>query len=704
MIVDLYRYPAAKRLYTVDFPRLTGGLNISELDYRLKVDESPNMRNLWWQDGVLQCRDGQLLVSDRMSDDSVGYACYEGTFYGFMFAHIGDGIYFGRMDQIADSRSKGDVDGNGKVNMVDSTLISQYITDPTLYPLPDGAEHLADMNSDGTIDSQDTDVLRRYLTNPKKYPLPGCTVKLCSDVPENPGVFFRYKDFLAYKNRGGFYRIKYTPGASPVFSVESVADSDTAYIPTIVLNASPSNGSGTKYESENRLSPKKKICYNAASGVNVYHLPVQGVDSVDEVVVDGVTLQTGFEVNLAAGIVTFSSAPPVTDPPTNNTVEITYSKVNPDAYSSVMDCNRAVVYGGADGLCILLAGCPAQPNAVFWNGNSSLAMDDSYWPAANYNLVGGTEEYVTGFGKQYNDLIVFKEHSVGSLTYGVETVDDLNRISFTYKTINSKTGCDLPDSIQLIENNLVFANTYQGVHILRSSSAAYENNIKCISEKVNGAYSSQATQSSTVGLLYDLRHAKHVCSFDDDNRYWLNVDDKVYMWDYVLSTHEDPSWFYHTNISAVGFFLDDMHTMYHMDSFGRITKFGRYFFDYEDQPIDKLYQFPVQFFGGYDRLKDVSYILLSVRSDTDTTVGITYKTDYEERKDLTPIQTYTWRIAPRDLSRRSLTTSKFAFVAKRKPGCRHIRHFSVILSNNEPRQDLAIVSMQIFYNYQGKER
>ena len=73
-----------------------------------------------------------------------------------------------------------------------------------------------------------------------------------------------------------------------------------------------------------------------------------------------------------------------------------------------MDCCYATVAGNGNNLCILLAGCPAQSNAVFWNSNDQYAMDPSYFPMTYYNLCGDSEEVVTGFGKQYDDLILFK--------------------------------------------------------------------------------------------------------------------------------------------------------------------------------------------------------------------------------------------------------------------------------------------------------
>jgi hypothetical protein len=117
-----------------------------------------------------------------------------------------------------------------------------------------------------------------------------------------------------------------------------------------------------------------------------------------------------------------------------------------------------------------------------------------------------------------------------------------------------------------------------------------------------------------------------------------------------------------------------------------------------------VYQFPPQFFDTYDRLKDILDCIFVVRSDTDTEVNIQYQTDYETRDDLTTIESYSWRLFPRNLNYRHLAVQKFAVSAKRRPGCRNVRHFAMRLSNNQVAQDLAVVSAQIHFRYTGKDR
>ena len=128
-------------------------------------------------------------------------------------------------------------------------------------------------------------------------------------------------------------------GVSDTFSCAPVVP----YTPIIQINTDPETHAGDRYQPENRLSPRKEIWYNAKNGVTEYQLPVTGA-TVEQVYVDD-TLTTAFTVSerTEGTTVVFDTAPPVTEPATNNTVRIIYSKANPDAYNSIMDCPYAEV-------------------------------------------------------------------------------------------------------------------------------------------------------------------------------------------------------------------------------------------------------------------------------------------------------------------------------------------------------------------------
>lgn len=626
--INMQYMPAPNRERSMNYGNLAGGLNIWELDYRLRSNESPDMKNLVWKDGCLNSRNGQVWVDD--TDRETGYAAYDTWFHGAIFFHAGTGIYW-----------------------IDPTA-----TTPTATAV---------------------------------YTNEGLTER---------GTFFLYDTKLYYKAPGFYVQITYENDS---FTAADVV----GFVPTTYINCSPSNGAGTAYQPENFISSDNTLEYNAESGVRAYHLPVIATEIV-KITVDG-TETTAYTYNASTGVVTFNTAPPVTNPPTNNTVHITYRLANETAMNNIMDCPYAAVYGGTGSLCIVMGGSLTQPNAYFWNGNNA-AMDASYWPMTQYQLAGDSSDPITGFGRQQSYLVIFKKRTVGrtmistqyvsagNVTFGVEDTSGRLTIDLPYIQINDKIGCDLPWSIQLIENNLVWCNTEQGVHYLKDSSSAYENNIVCLSKKVNGS-------NTRHGLLDAMRTAnpETVCSCDDTRKYWIVADGKVWAWDYSLSEYKDPSWFYFTNINAVAFIVKE-EDVWHVDTKGRITHFERTFADYNGAAIEKVYQFATQYFGTYDHLKNVNSVIITMRSDTNGTTKLQYITDYERRYDLTELKVRHWLLSPRNLSYRSLAGRGFAEVIRRRPMCRRVRHYTMRLENNMAGEDLSIVSAEVFFNLQGKDR
>lgn len=694
--ISLSSLPSQHATKVIDFPKLNGGLNLWELDYnRLDNSQSPDMKNLWWADGILQSRDGQVYAIEP-GDVGVGYACTQELFWDHAFFHIGTKLFWA--DPGAEPMHYTELtDG---VPQVRGTFFRYgdhlyYKTKGAFIQItynPTAPHFTAKSLADGAY-------VPTILLNAEAATGSGDTYQ-----PENR---LSAKKKVCYNAAETIHTQSYTgDGSTTTFAVGAGSSAQLTGVSRVLVSAALVDAASYSLDTENGAvvfsdapAQGSEVTIEYKLGVAAYQLPVKAVDSVDAVVVDGVELTPGegYTTDLQGGLVLFTKSPPVTSPPTNNTVEITYSKANAAAYDAVMGCRFAAVYGTGRDVCMVLGGCEAQPNAVFWNGNNNVSMDPTYFPVPFYNLAGGTEDAVTGFGKQYSDLLVFKEHSVGKLNYSVERVDGRDSISLTYTGVNSKTGCDLPWTIQLIENNLVFCNRSQGVHIVLDSSAAYENNIQCISRNVNG-------ENLRPGLLADVKTAPadQVCSFDDDTRYWVCAGGHAYVWDYGLSTYKDPSWFYLTELRGVSYFRY-FDRSFHLNAAGALTELKRVLMDYNG-PIEKYYQFPSQDFGNYDRLKDVLYCIFVLRHDVDSDIEIEYRSDYVRWKDQTNIKSYSWRLVPRNLAYRCLSLQQYAHVERRKPGARHIRHFALRLSNNIAGQDLALVSAQIHYRFLGRDR
>ena len=635
--VNLRYMPDPKTEYVANFENLTGGMNIFDLEYKLKPNESPMLKNLTWRNGHLGCRRGQLPRATIPGNGPV-YEMYPGLYHDKAIVHSGAGI---------------------------------------------------------------------FAWAPKENTI----TRLVSGVPQNGGTFFRYNDDLFYKNRGAYIRIFYDASdenapikAAPMSNSPEGGGDFCAYVPTVSMNADPTTGAGDEYQPENRLSGWKRITYNAAQlpsvgGWTIYKLPVSGVTDA-MVYVSGAKLTKDLDFILIGdeGKVMFRNAPPVTIPPTNNTVEILYYKANDTAYNNIMDCSSAIVFGGARDLCVVMAGSETQRNAYFWTGNDNVAMNPTYFPMSQYNLAGDASEAITGFGKQQNMLVIFKEHSVGRATFSTEKINDREQITMDYTAINAETGCDLPRTIQLIDNNLVWANRQSGVHVLRDSSAAYENNIVCISKKINGDY----RRDGLFALLKNADPAK-VCSVDTDRKYILAYNGEAYEWNYTLSEYSDPSWFYHTGIRAAAF-AQELDKLWEATTDGIIAEYARTFSDFDEQPIEKVYTLPTQYFGSYDRLKNINSVLFSTEVEARLNAQIEWRCDWAKRIDPTPLVGSTYSLVPRNLTYRDLSCSPYPHVARRKPGWHNVHHFALRLSNNQPGEDLSVGSIQIFYTYRGRTR
>lgn len=672
--VKLSSMPTPPKLRVSTVQNLRGGLNVHDLAWQISSDQSPEMKNMWWENGVLQSRPGQTTYN------------------------------------------------NGAVNDYDDTAVHDY----------DNLKAYGNLYHGWYV-----------IYNPAREcftALAGADPQTSTDIlgadgavfnVEHPeGMFFLYADVLYFKSKGGYYKITVTDemNAAGLYSLQ--AGEVEVFVPTILINGNPAEkGAGSLYQPVNRMSLYRKVTYNCKSDTKAIVLPeyvpggLSTYITVEYLATDGTWSRGTVSSVSAVGETTtlnftggFAN---VVD--TTNNVRVTYCVADPEKlitdsyYRSVVDCNIVTVYGGGQGLCVVMAGAESQPNAYFWSGNTQVAMDPTYFPAEHWNLAGDISDPITAFGQQQNMLVIFQGNRIGRTVFATTEIEGRTFITMDYTTVNPMVGCDLPGSVQLVDNNLVFANTRKGVMFIKDTSSAYENNVVQISRNIE-------QQRVGGGFFYDLNvNAKdQVTSLDDGKRYWLFANSHAWIWDYSLggSVGESRglSWFYFDGIQnpSCWFGLEEDLPWY----FGRdgyLRRFVTTIIDtYGDDGVweargedyDKLLTLPIQDFGTYEVLKNVVKAIFVVKSSGDAVIDIEYETDYEARKDLTPIITRSPRVwVPRDLtSGRSLKFARFAVTAVRKPRCIHIRHFLVRLKNSSRAETMAFVSAQIYYTLQGVDR
>ena len=156
--------------------------------------------------------------------------------------------------------------------------------------------------------------------------------------------------------------------------------------------------------------------------------------------------------------------------------------------------------GGTAGLSggtrLFLCGNTKKGNSdlVVWSGlNNPL-----YFPENSCFNVGNETGAVTGFGKQSDKLVIFKENETWFTQYAQNnniTAQDLinqrvidyasSSVYFPLTQINSNIGCPCPDTIQLCRNRLVWLGNNNSVYTLVSDSQYNERSIFSVSEMVN---------------------------------------------------------------------------------------------------------------------------------------------------------------------------------------------------------------------------
>ena len=470
------------------------------------------------------------------------------------------------------------------------------------------------------------------------------------------------------------------------------------YAPNIIINRPPNGEGGDLTDNYNRLGGKFLNTFHGDGTSTVYQLTDTGLDEgFCEVVVDGEQMESGWTVDYALGRVTFTSAPPKG---TNN-VEITVSKLDTNMRENLLACTAAAVFGGANGTRVFLAG-----NGTATYFYSDLTSPD-YFPENNYNVVGDNTA-ITALALQYGVLIVFKESEVWQVSYSESGGTD-GRVSFPLKAVNRGIGCDCPDSVQLVNNSLVWLSSKVGVCILCSTQIEDERNVQVISRNIMGTV-------DRPGLL-QCEGLRDATSADWRGKYWLRTGERVWVWDYEATPYQQSynpdlaakalAWFPMTGITAGQFlilpeagglglcYLTNAPSPSAED--GEAAMEGRVAMlisDYRDfgEGYRALWRMPVRGFNLAYRLKTVVEMWVTVRTDTNTRIQVRYITDEEQNGVLEeePIlaSSFSWRTFAWD----TFTWRIFAFARtfRRKPKKKKIQYFAVEFENSDPGRDLNI--------------
>jgi hypothetical protein len=295
-------------------------------------------------------------------------------------------------------------------------------------------------------------------------------------------------------------------------------------------------------------------------------------------------------------------------------------------------------------------------------------------------------------------LIIFKPREI----YSTEYEFDGTTVTYRTKPVNASIGCDMPWTIQLIENRLTWCNSYAGVHTLVSSAYGVkdERNVQPISRNING-------NVIRPGLLQET-NLTFATSIDIFGMYWVCVGNKAWIWDYSArpyqftgNSDEDAkkiAWFPQTNINAYCWLVINNELYYGDRAAGKIIHFVNNFCDF-DLAIEGKYRIPFRDFGYPDWLKTVLELRITGRSDTYTIMDIVY---YDENNpngqpDTQPVNLSSFNWSTVSWNTWIWQVIHYGKTFFRKPNKKKILYFAVEFSNNVAGRDMSIMDIILRY-------
>ena len=541
----------------------------------------------------------------------------------------------------------------------------------------------------------------------KIYKYSDTPIEVATGLPEEEGLFIVFAQKLYYLISSGFYSYDGT-----VFS-----DIET-YVPEVLINCKPDGSYSDPIDDFNIIGSKFAIVYNGTGTDTVYKVYGDDDDIIDWTVTPIIEVDdeptTDFTVDSTNKTITFTTAPPDGDLNVKMTFTLK-STVFADEKAKILSCKYYDTFGGANNSCLFLAG--AGDSKYYY----SKAYDISYFPENNFASLGNTEDDITGFGRQYNVLIIFKPREIYSLYSYIETSsttvveENIGLEGFKSQLVNARVGCDAPDSIQLINNQLTWFNSREGICTLVSTNVQDERNVRVISRNIE-----RTNNFGVRGILDYDEDPLTVQSADYNNKYFLVFPESghCFMWDYEISPYhytassETPpkalDWFLFDHFYVKQFLKYNKQLLYvssHPDFNHSMVKLTADYMDLdfnndgEPDAIHSYYMTPFLQFNAVEYLKTVKNLYVQCRGDTASLIDIYYYTDesQEPEQDAESIKIggkiwkhFTWG---------SFTWSmvNWAITYRRKCSLKKIQMASFLFENNEPGRDMSITHIGLQY-------
>ena len=390
--------------------------------------------------------------------------------------------------------------------------------------------------------------------------------------------------------------------------------STAAKIPTLTIAKSPTGG-GTPFEDLNLLQPAFIELFAGTETDKVYSMTFSGLDSVvlvEKLKSDGAweTLSEGtdYTADLAAGKITFTTAPGKSPITGEDNVRITASRTVAGYADRINKCRFGTLFGvngAADRL--FLSGNPDFVNYDWHSGQN----DPTYWPDTGYSVIGTEKSAIVGYSIINDRLATHKDDQADGRNVVIRQGD-------------------------LVDSEAVFpvVNTLQGQGAVATYSFAYLVNeplfltklgvYAITAQDITGEKYAQNRSFFVNGKLLEEENLQEAFAFVYKDLYWLCLNGVAYILDGLQPLQTDRSLpystrqyaaFYRTNVPA-RVMWERNGQLFFGSSDGRICQFyddpaSQLSYNDDGQPIYCCWETPD--FSGKLFYKNKTFRFLAVR-------------------------------------------------------------------------------------------
>lgn len=288
------------------------------------------------------------------------------------------------------------------------------------------------------------------------------------------------------------------------------------YAPLVAISCTP-NGEGVAFEEINLICDKRRQRFSADGSSLLYKLAEDNIDSLASVKLNGVEYGGNYSLNKASSEVSFET--PIESG--LNNLEITYVKSS-DMRKNVLNCKKAMIFGGNSDGRIFLYGNEEKPNYRYYSALADGLPSAEYFPVNCYTVVGSSP--ISCIVQQYDRQLIFTKNEA-FYSYCQLVSDALGNTvsSFPVFSLNNGKGC-LFETDGCVAANRPITLCSDGLNAWESTGIENEKNACVISEQVNEMIFSSLKHGNSL----------HLADLQAENELFFIANGTAYVYNYSL--------------------------------------------------------------------------------------------------------------------------------------------------------------------------